>query len=158
MKIEKNSFVLIEYFVTNELGDIVDQSDLETPFGFVVGTDHMPQGVEKRLLGQEEGAHLQFTLEPHEAYGFVKPELVRPMSRKSLPPDLDIRTGEQYQARSSIGPVSFRVNAITDNTIVGDFNHPLAGQRLSFNVKVLQIRQSTAVEIALSLSEARRQF
>jgi FKBP-type peptidyl-prolyl cis-trans isomerase SlyD len=65
---------------------------------------------------------------------------------------MDIEVGMIFQAQSPQGPANLRVVEVGDETIKGDFNHPLAGERLNFDVKVISVREATDAELAAMTS------
>jgi peptidylprolyl isomerase len=80
-------------------------------------------------------------IEADDAYGQRHEQLVQEVDRSVLPDDLDPRTGMALQSSSPDGQVTqFMVTAVTDETITVDANHPLAGQALSFDIELVDIK------------------
>ena len=152
MKIENKAYVTIEYTLKLDSGDVVDKSPADKPLGFIYNSGQIIPGLEKGLVGLEKGDTATVTVEPEDAYGVRRPELERELPRENFPKDLDIKTGMSFEAHGPQGPIQFIVKAINDDSITADFNHPLAGQRLHFDVKVEGVREATDEEMAALLA------
>jgi FKBP-type peptidyl-prolyl cis-trans isomerase 2 len=98
--------------------------------------------LEKELAGMKVGGHKKVQVKPEEAYGPVDPKSFQEVPRESLPKE-GLEVGTQLMVTTPEGqrfPV--RVHEIKEKTVVMDFNHPLAGKTLSFDVKILNIADS----------------
>jgi FKBP-type peptidyl-prolyl cis-trans isomerase SlyD len=94
------------------------------------------------------GDEAQITLEPEEAYGVVRQDLFQEIPKNQFPADTEIAPGMTFQAQGPQGPFMITVAAINDNdTVSVDLNHPLAGKRLCFDIKVVEVRQPTGGEL-----------
>jgi len=148
VKIDKNSYVAVSYSLSLESGEKVEQTAEGDPLCFVYGIGRMMPGLEKGLLGLEEGSKAQVTVEPEDAYGTRKEELMREFPRTIFPEDFQFKEGDRLQAMSQQGPMVFQVKRVTDDKVLCDFNHPLAGERLIFDLQVQEVRPSTPDDIA----------
>jgi FKBP-type peptidyl-prolyl cis-trans isomerase SlyD len=148
MKVADRTYVSIDYTLTLETGEVADQSSEEEPLGFLVGTGQIIPGLEKALLGMEAGDSAQVTVAAAEGYGEAREELLRDLPRENFPDDLKLEPGIGFEAKGPHGPVTFRVREVRDDTVLADFNHPLAGQQLQFDVKIAEVREPTAEELA----------
>ena len=147
MKVEKNKVVTVHYtgkFPDSE--EVFDTSKDREPMEFLVGHKNIIEGFEQELLGAEEGENREFTLLPEQAYGNRNEEAIQEMPKDQFPPDLEV--GMMFQAQSEQGPMQFSINEILDDFVKIDFNHPMAGKTLNFNVDVINIRDATEDEIA----------
>jgi FKBP-type peptidyl-prolyl cis-trans isomerase SlpA len=126
-----------------------DGTDIVTTFGATPATLMLGQGqlapfLEQRLLGLEEGAHVKFELSPLEAFGERNPELIQAVSKKTLEensvPDADYQVGDlvDFNAPGG-GRFAGVLREMRENDAVFDFNHPLAGQTLSFEVQLISV-------------------
>ncbi|MCP4602817.1 MAG: peptidylprolyl isomerase [Proteobacteria bacterium] len=147
MKIGEKAFVNIHYTLTINSGEVVDKSDPERPLGFVFGKGIMIPGLEKQIEGLEEGAKKKIVIPPEEGYGEPRAELINEIPRKNFPEEMDISVGMTFQASGPHGPINLMVKEIKDDAIIADFNHPLAGQTLNFDVEIVGVRESTQEEI-----------
>ncbi len=148
MNVVEKLFVSIDYRLSLESGEEVDSSTEGQPLGFVVGAGRIIPGLEKALMGKAAGESLKVTLEPEEAYGEVDQGLLQEIPKSSFPDDVEITPGMAFQAQSPRGPVKITVTEVNDNdTVTVDLNHPLAGKRLFFDVKVVEVREPLAEEL-----------
>jgi FKBP-type peptidyl-prolyl cis-trans isomerase SlyD len=148
MNVAEKLFVSIDYRLSLETGEEVDSSIEGQPLGFVTGAGRIIPGLEKVLMGKAPGESLKVTVEPEEAYGEVDQGLLQEIPKSSFPDDVEITPGMSFQAQSPRGPVKITVTGVNDNDMVTvDLNHPLAGKRLSFDVKVIEVREPLAEEL-----------
>lgn len=146
MKIEKDKVVSVHYtgkFPESE--EIFDTSKDREPMQFLVGHRNMIEGFEQELLGAEVGDNREFTLLPEQAYGHRNEDAIQEVPREQFPDDLEV--GMMFQAQSDQGPMQFSINEILEDTVKIDFNHPMAGKTLKFNVEVISIRDATEKEV-----------
>ena len=148
MKITENSFVAIEYCLTIDSGEEVDRSRAGNPLSFIAGTGQIIPGLEKELMGMEAGDSANITVEPDDAYGPAREDLLHIVPRSQFPADVDIKPGIRLQAQSPNGPIIIAVKTVEEDTVTVDLNHPLAGQRLHFDVRVVEVREPSAQELA----------
>ena len=126
-----------------------DGTDLVTTFGATPATLMLGQGqlapfLEQRLLGLEEGTHQTFELSPAEGFGERNPELIQAVSKKTLEensvPGADYQVGDLVDfAAPSGGRFAGVLREVRENDAVFDFNHPLAGQTLTFEVQLISV-------------------
>jgi len=147
MKIREKSFVEIQYVLTLDSKEEVDRSDPNKPLSFIFGTNQIVPGLEKKLEGMESGYKGTLVVAPEEAYGEHNPDLIRELPRQNFPDDMEIQSGMVFQANTPHGLTNFMIQEVSDDTIKGDFNHPLAGQNLNFEVEVVSVRDATEEEI-----------
>ena len=148
MKVAEKAYVSIDYTLTLESGELADKSAVGEPLGFIVGTGQIIPGLEKALLGMNAGQSTEVTVEAVDGYGETREELFRDLPRENFPDDLKLEPGIGFEAKGPHGPVTFRVREVQEDTVVADFNHPLAGQQLHFDVKIADVREPTAEELA----------
>ena len=146
MLIGQNSVVSIQYTLTHDSGEIMDQSLEGQPLVYLHGAAGIIPGLENELTGKTAGADFKVTIKPEEAYGDHVPEMVQEVPRTSFPPDQDIQVGMQFHAESPNGPMTVAITAVADDTITVDGNHPLAGLTLHFEGKIEGVREATAEE------------
>lgn len=150
MKITNEAFVGLEYTLKLDNGDTVDHTEPGQVLGFICGRGQVLPGLEKRLVGMDEGASAAFTLEAADGYGESRPDLVDEIPRSSFPADLDVQPGMSFAAEGPHGPIRFSVQSVANDVVMADFNHPLAGERLHFDVRVAEVREPTATELQLA--------
>ena len=154
MKIADRTYVTIDYTLTLDTGEVADKSEAGAPLGFIHGTGQIISGLEKALVGMEVGEAAKITVEPVDGYGETREELLRDLPRDNFPDDLKLEPGMGFEAKGPHGPVTFRVQELQEDTVVADFNHPLAGQRLHFDVSVTEVREPTAEELSALMSQS----
>jgi FKBP-type peptidyl-prolyl cis-trans isomerase SlpA len=127
----------------------LDGTDIVTTFGSTPATLMLGQGqlapvLEQRLLGLAEGTHTSFELGPDEGFGPRNPELIQTVSKKTLDensePDADYQIGDLVDfAAPGGGRFAGVLREMRADSAVFDFNHPLAGQALKFEVKLISV-------------------
>ena len=147
MKIQEQTYVAIEYTLTLDSNEVVDQSEPGKPFGFIFGAGLVIPGLEKGLEGMKQGQSAKLTVEAEDGYGKPRQELFRELPREHFPADADIEPNMIFEADGPHGPVRFRVESVSDDVVVANLNHPLAGERLHFDLKVEEVREARAEEL-----------
>jgi len=147
MKIADQVYVGIDYVLTLDSGEEIDRSDPNQPLGFIYGAGQIIPGLEEKLEGMDEGESANLTIEAENGYGEYRDELKRNIPRANFPEDADLKPGAVFQGHGPHGPVSIRVLSADDKAVEADFNHPLAGERLHFDVKVVEVRPPTEEEL-----------
>lgn len=148
MQIAKNKVVSIDYTLTGDDGKVIDTSDGGEPLMYLHGAGEIIPGLERALEGKSAGDAVEATIQPADGYGQKNPNLVQPVPRKQFPGVNEIRVGMQFQAQTNHGPRAVTVVDVSDDTVTVDANHPLAGQTLNFDVKVVDVRDATQEELA----------
>lgn len=141
MKIEKGNKVKVHYVGTLEDGEEFDNSYKRgEPIEFTVGQGQMIKGFDNGVLDLEVGDKKTLTLTPEDAYGPVDERAHIPVERNNFPPDFKFEIGEMVQGRTQQGmPINAKILEISDNEVLLDMNHPLAGKSLNFDVEVMEI-------------------
>jgi FKBP-type peptidyl-prolyl cis-trans isomerase SlyD len=140
--VQPGSEVSFDYTLTDETGQVVDTSKGKAPLLYVHGQGQIIPGLEKELTGMTVGGEKKVTVKPEDAYGPVDPAAFREVPKEALPAEA-LKIGTMLLAQGPGGQgVPVRVHEIKDKTVVMDFNHPLAGKTLSFDVKITDIRDN----------------
>ena len=147
MKIQDRAYVAIEYTLTLDSDEVVDQSEPGKPFGFIFGAGQVIPGLENGLEGMKQGQSAKIAVEAEEGYGRSRQELFREIPREQFPAEVDIEPNMIFEADGPHGLIRFRVESVSDELVVANLNHPLAGERLHFDVKVAEVREATAEEL-----------
>lgn len=147
LKIADRSFVAIDYRLALESGEEIDRSPEGAPLAFVTGMGQIIPGLEDALRGRVPGEDFQVTIEPEAGYGLVQPELLQVIPRERFPAGTEIKPGMAFQTRGPRGPVKLTVAAVSDDTVTVDLNHPMAGKRLFFDVKIVEVREPRPEEL-----------
>ncbi len=155
MEISANKMVTLTYDlrIDDEEGKLIEQTTRENPLQFLFGAGLMLPEFESRLSGLEEGSDFQITLSKNDAYGEIKMEAIVELPKHIFLVDgkFDeelIRVGHSVPMMSSNGQrLNGMVLDINEDTVKMDFNHPLAGEDLSFSGNILEVRDATEKEI-----------
>lgn len=135
------------YALKNDSGEVLDRADSEAPFTYLHGGQQIVPGLESALTGLKVGDKKNVTVEPADGYGELNPELRLTVGRSQFPGKMEVEPGMQFEAQTPDGHgVVFTVESIEGDKIKIDGNHPLAGQRLHFDVEVLSMRDATDEE------------
>lgn len=119
---------------------------------FVFGFGALLPALEDALAGLPQGARKRITLKPADAFGERDPEAILEVLRDEFPPD--VTEGDVFDAEEESGPdapgglVLLRVLEVKPDSVILDRNHPLAGQKVSFDVEVLEVRPADEGEIS----------
>ncbi len=144
---EKN-VVGIEYEV-KEAGttEVVDSNKGGKALEFIMGKGQIIPGLEKALVGMEEGESGDIHVKAEDAYGERKEEAVQTLPREQFE-GVDLVEGMTLYGQSEDGQsTQVIVKSFDDKEVTIDFNHPLAGKDLMFSVKILSARQTTLDEL-----------
>lgn len=140
-KVENGQTVNVHYVGTLEDGT---QFDASRPRGqtltFQVGSGQMIPGFDKAVVGMTVGETKAVTLEPVDAYGDTNPSAIQPTPRAAFPEGFEFTLNEMVQGQDEAGRVvSARIHALEDDTVTLDFNHPLAGKSLNFEIELVSV-------------------
>jgi len=139
MAIKDGSKVFFDYTLTVD-GEVVDSSEGREPLEYTQGQNQIVTGLEKALLGLKAGDEKTVTVSPEEGYGLIDPEALREVPKSSLPPELEPQVGMILGMQGPSGrPLPVKVSEIKEESVIMDFNHPLAGKELNFKVKVVSV-------------------
>lgn len=147
MQIAQNNVVTVSFIVTDESDQVVGRTDPKRPVETLVNQNYLVPGLEKAIIGRSKGDEFAIKLQPAEAYGEFKQELVQTIDRAMFG-DFPVQVGATFEADTSAGPRLVVVKEVTDDTVVVDGNHPLAGKVLNFLVTIEDVREATEEEIA----------
>ncbi len=140
MTVSEGKLVSLEYTLRLDDKTVVESNVGGDPLKYTQGAHELIVGLEKALEGMAVGDKKTVTVPPADGYGAVDPKAFQEVSKKLIPPDA-LKVGAQLQGRGPDGRVLYpRVSEVKDETGVLDFNHPLAGKTLVFDVKVLDIK------------------
>ena len=135
--VEKGSKVSIEYTLTAD-GKVADTNVGKAPLQYEQGGGMMLPAFEAQMAGLKTGATKQFDLSPDQGYGPVHKDLYQTVEAAQIPEEAR-KVGAVLMAQGESGQRPVRVHEVTGDKIVLDLNHPLAGKKLHFDVKVLSV-------------------
>lgn len=147
MKIAENHVVTLNYTLTDNDGEIIDQSQ-DGSFVYLHGAQNIIPGLEKELTGKAVGDQLKVKVPPEEGYGPRDDNRVEEVPREMFPADTEIQPGMVFHAQGPNGEmITVTVLEANDATVKIDANHALAGVELNFDVEIIGIREAEQVEI-----------
>jgi FKBP-type peptidyl-prolyl cis-trans isomerase SlyD len=143
MKIADGVVVTLEYVLTDEAGTPIDTSAESGPLTYVHGEKRIIPGLERALVGRNEGEHFTVVVPPDQAYGWHDPDRVEWVPRTALDPAGEVQVGMRFESQTPKGIVVATVIALQGDDARVDANHPLAGKELHFDVRVITVRAPT---------------
>jgi FKBP-type peptidyl-prolyl cis-trans isomerase SlyD len=147
MQVANEKVVYIHYTLTNQEGETLDSSAGREPLGYLHGAGNIIPGLEKALEGKESGEKLNVSVAPDQAYGERDEALIQQVPRSAFEGVDSVEPGMQFQAQSPHGPMLVTVTKVESEEVTVDANHPLAGQTLTFDVEVTDVRDATEEEL-----------
>ncbi|BCA53768.1 FKBP-type peptidyl-prolyl cis-trans isomerase SlyD [Nitrospira sp. KM1] len=130
--------ISLEYTLKLENGMVVDTNVGAAPLTYTHGADQIVRGVESAVDGMEVGQTKKAVVPPTEGYGDPDPNAFQEVSKEKLP--AEIKVGTQLRGKDANGhEIRPIVSEIKEETVLLDFNHPLAGKTLYFDLKVVNI-------------------
>ena len=133
--------VRVHYTGRLDDGTQFDSSAGADPLEFQVGGGQVIPGFDAGVTGMETGETKTITIPADQAYGPHRDEMVLQAPRDQIPPEIDPQVGLQLHLQHPSGQdVAVVVTAVTDETVTLDANHPLAGQDLTFDLELVEIR------------------
>lgn len=146
LKVEDGQVVSLSYTLQVD-GEILDASDGQEPLEFLQGAGNIIPGLEQELYGMAIGESKKVIVQPDEGYGELDPEAFIEVPKEQFPETIPLEIGIEIQVTNQDGqPMSARIDSVSDEAIKLDFNHPLAGKELHFDVKVIGLREATDEE------------
>src|SRR5687768_10236946 len=138
-------FVVLSYRVFDEEGEALH--DAAEELGLVFGYGGLLPAIEERLQGLRQGEARSIVLPPEKAFGRRNPKAIIEVDRRGVP--AHGAPGDRFDAESADGHrVLLQVLEVTEDAVVLDENHPLAGQRVRFEIEVREVRPGGAEELA----------
>jgi len=150
VKIEKDRVVAITYSLTNQAGEVIEDSAKRGgPLRFVFGYSPLLPGMEKHLEGLEKGQNKEIDLSPAEAFGDEASGVEGQIGRGEFPASAKLEAGTKFEAQlpDGGGPVRIVVTAVEGDVVKVRYQHPLAGQRVKATVAVVDVRNATQTEM-----------
>lgn len=132
--------VHIHYTGTLRDGSVFDSSEMREPLSFTLGSGQVIAGFDDGVTGMAVGEKKRIVIPAADAYGEVRDELRFAVPRNQIPPQLDLRVGQQLQMGQQNGDsMVVTVAELADDHVVLDANHPLAGKELTFELELVSI-------------------
>lgn len=146
MQIAKNKVVTIDYVLTDEKGNLLDEAKDGT-FAYLHGSHNIIPGLEEALEGKRAGESAVVSVSPTKGYGVRNDALIQAVDRSQFQEDTALVVGMQFHAQSNEGHDSVAtITQIDGDKITIDSNHPLAGVNLHFKVDIINVRDANHEE------------
>ncbi|HLV66794.1 MAG TPA: FKBP-type peptidyl-prolyl cis-trans isomerase [Polyangiaceae bacterium] len=143
-RVGPGTWVRVRYVARDADGELVEDTAQES--SYVHGRGVLLPALEAALENRASGDHVRVTLRPEDAFGPRRQEAILELDRDELP--AEVAAGDRYEAETADGLlVVLRVLEVRDDAVVVDSNHPLAGQRITFEIDVLEVRPATDAEL-----------
>ncbi len=140
--IKKGDIVRVHFIGTLDDGKVFESTQGKEPLEFEVGSGDVYSFFDTCVIGMKEGEMREFRIEPSDAFGFHRKELIQKVPRQKL--QGDFKQGEWIDMKVSSGEQrKAKVLDITDDEITLDFNHPLAGKALNLQIKIISVNQAS---------------
>lgn len=141
--IDANARVTLHFAVLLESGEEVDTTRRGRPATFEMGDGNLLPGFEAALLGMRAGDDAQLELAPEQAFGAHNPQNVQVLDKTRFPADVTLEPGLMVSFAAPDGELPGVVRRVFERTVEVDFNHPLAGRRIIFDVSILKVEDAT---------------
>ncbi|HSF93222.1 MAG TPA: peptidylprolyl isomerase [Paracoccaceae bacterium] len=139
-QVKSGDTVRIHYTGTLENGETFDSSAGRDPLEFQVGSGQIIPGLDKELPGMSVGDKKKVSIAPAEAYGEHNPDNTQAVPREQIPADIPLEIGGSLQVQTPTGQAMVvTVASLSDEEVVLDANHPLAGKTLVFDFEIVSI-------------------
>ena len=138
--VKDGQMVSLHYTLKGTDGKVIESSKNKEPLKYIHGQKMMIPGLERELTGMKIGGEKNVTVKPEDGYGPVSKDAFQEIPKEKLPAD-GLKVGAMLTGQGPQGqPIQARVHEIKEKTVVLDFNHPMAGKTLNFDVKVVDIQ------------------
>jgi len=139
-RVSDGVYVSVDYKGTLQNGQVFDRSEGRAPLEVQMGAGQLIEGFEKALMGMALNEKKTFTLAPAEAYGEVDEDRKHTFPKNDVPAEMNPQVGQTVGLTTKDGrQVPAQIIAVDDEGVTVDFNHPLAGQSLTFAIEVVGI-------------------
>jgi FKBP-type peptidyl-prolyl cis-trans isomerase SlyD len=138
-KVEKGKKIRISYTVKVN-GEVIETTKGKPPLFYEQGKPQVLASIQNNLEGKFEGEVVKFDLTPLEAYGVYDQSKIQNIPLSEMPPKENLKVGMMLQDKQKDGGVKVgRVKEINVDHVVLDFNHPMAGKTLSYEVDIITV-------------------
>jgi FKBP-type peptidyl-prolyl cis-trans isomerase SlyD len=149
MAIAANKVVTMNFVLTDDDGNVLDATDKDGPFSYLSGNNMVLPKLEEAVSGMIIGTKKNLRLEAADAYGVYNEQIVQIVGKENFPKDFELEVGMSYVASNPDGAqMPFVITEVRNEDVTIDFNHPLAGKNLNFDIELLDIRDATSEELA----------
>ena len=149
MPLEPNKVITMNYTLKDNEGIVIDTTDDKGAFSFISGANQILPKLEEKIGTMLIGSKKNVKLTAENAYGVYDEKAIQKVDKSTFPESTPVEVGMGFVANSPDGhPMPFKVTAIEDFEVTIDFNHPLAGKELEFDVHLVDIRDASEEELS----------
>lgn len=139
-KIKDGNEVKVHYTGKLNDGTVFDSSEGREPLAFTIGKGMMIPGFEKGVMGMELNEEKTLTIQPEDAYGPIREDMVAEIPADQLPPEIKPEVGMELMSQTPDGQqLVVKIKEVKEGSVIIDANHVLAGKELTFDVKIVEI-------------------
>ncbi len=143
-QIHENSKVTLHFALKLEDGQVIDSTFEKEPATLSIGDGNLPEGFEQHLLGLSIGDKRTVRVNPEAAFGQVNPSNVQTFKAEQFAQAGDLEAGMVVSFEDASGSdLPGVISDISEGKIIVDFNHPLAGKALDFEVEIVHVETAT---------------
>lgn len=147
LKVDDGQVVSMGYTLRVD-GEIVDSSEGQEPLEFLQGVGNIIPGLESELYGMSIGENKKVVVAPADGYGEREEEAAMEVPKADFPSEIPLELGVELQVRAQNGETMHgRISKIGEEMVELDFNHPLAGKELHFDVTIAALREASDEEL-----------
>lgn len=146
---EPHKVLTLDYILRDQAGEVLDQSQPDEPMVLHLDAGQVPEGFEEAVQGMVPGETRRFTVPPEKGFGVRDEGLVQDLPREMFPPNLDLSPGATISFETEDGDGMLTVVEAGPESVRCDFNHPLAGQPLDFEVSCRSVEEHASWECEL---------
>ena len=148
MPIGANKIVTVNYKLSDDEGNLIQITKDNAPFVYLSGNNQILPKLEEEINSMLIGGKKNIEINSSEAYGDYDEKAIQQVKKQEFPEGTNIEKGMEYMAHTPEGqPIPFVIKDVLDDEVTIDFNHPLAGKNLKFDVELLDVRDATAEEL-----------
>jgi len=148
MRVTPTSFVTIDYLIRSDEDEYFPDTREPEELSFCLGAGLMPGPLEEALVGMAPNEHKTVRLSPEEGFGEVDENLILEVPRQEFDPEVNPEPGDVFETTDEEGhPVYFIVRSLESDSVVIDFNHPLAGKEVEFAITLKTVREATSEDL-----------
>ncbi len=150
MTVQDDMVVSLDYTLRLDDGEVIDSSDGREPLEYLQGHGQIIPGLENELYGMAVGEEKSVTVSPGDGYGDYDDSRLQQVPLDAFPEGMELEEGMSVRMRDSNSGQLFDayIDEIGDDAVTLDFNHPLAGETLYFEVKIANLRQASPEELS----------
>jgi FKBP-type peptidyl-prolyl cis-trans isomerase SlyD len=148
MKVTPTSFVTINYLIRSGPDEYFPKTKEPEDLSFCMGLGQMPGALEEAMVGMTASEQKVIGLSPEEAFGEVDDSLIHEVPRGEFDSEANPEPGDVFETTDEEGhPTYFVVKDVRPESVVIDFNHPLAGKKVEFVITLTEVREATPDDV-----------